>query len=282
MVTKIFPNTDKDKEEDAGEEKPKPAKKYIKPPRRFNRRAGDRSNTTSSTWLLTFTDIIALMLTFFVLLFSMSNPDKEQWEKLSQVAQNNFNKFQGRPLNRGSEDAINIEKVNFSRALDLNYLQAIIANMIEKDDLLNKVFMTQSDNSLIISLPQNLLFDTGQANVNEIGNKALFTLAGTLSRIKNRVEVVGNTDPRPVTGKEYPSNWELSLARATNVAAVLENVGYNRAMTVRGHASARFEDLPKSISMRERLDLSRRVDIIVMEDDGKRLQLFDMGFPTLR
>jgi len=94
--------------------------------------------------------------------------------------------------------------------------------------------------------------------------------------------VVGHTDPRPVRGGAFASNWELSLARAANVAAVLENVGYKRAITVRGHASARYYDLPETMSNQERLDLSRRVDVVVMEDDGKRLQLFDLGLPRIQ
>lgn len=274
MVDKIFPKTEK--EEDKEEGQPQPVQ-Y----RRRNRRSGDNDGGTASTWLISFTDVMALMLTFFVLLFAMSSPDKAQWEKLAQTAQENFNRFQGRPLNRGAQDAINIDKVNFSRALDLNYLQAIVVNIIEQDDSLSRVSMMLNGDNLIISLPQDLLFDAGQAQVKEQGNKALFSLAGTLSRIKNRIEVVGHTDPRPVSGGKFPSNWELSLARAANVAAVLENVGYGRAITIRGHASARYYDLPVTLPNSERLDLSRRVDIVVMEDDGKRLQLFDLGLPNI-
>lgn len=276
-MTKIFPKTDKDVDKE-DEVKVQPAT----PRRRFNRRRGDRGRGTASTWLLSFTDVMALMLMFFVLLFSMSNPDPAEWEKLAYTAKENFNRFQGRPLNRGAQDAINIERVNFSRALDLNYLKAIIANMIEQEPNLSKITMMLDGGGLIISLPQDLLFDSEQASVKEQGNRALFTLAGTLSRIKNRIEVVGHTDPRPISSAEFPSNWELSLTRAANVAAVLENVGYSRPITVRGHAAARYYDLPPTLSNSEKFDLSRRVDIVVMEDDGKGLQLFDLGLPTLR
>ena len=250
--------------------------------RYHNRRAGDRGG--NSLWLVSFTDVMALMLTFFVLLFSMSNPKQEQWEEFTQEVQENFNKFQGRPLNRGEEDSINIKKTNFSKALNLTYLQTIIENMMEEEPSLRRIKMISADNSLIISLPQNLLFDEGQAEVQEKGTRALYILAGTLSRIKNRIEVVGHTDPRPVRsdGGAFESNWGLSLARAASVAAVLENVGYKRSITVRGHASARYYDLPKIMSEQERLDLSRRVDVVIMEDDGKRLRLFDIGLPMIK
>ena len=105
----------------------------IAPRRRFNRRAGDNDGGTASTWLISFTDVMALMLTFFVLLFSMASPDEGKWDKLTQTAQESFNRFYGKPLHRGSEDAVNIDKINFSRALNLNYLKSIICLLYTSD-----------------------------------------------------------------------------------------------------------------------------------------------------
>lgn len=248
-------------------------------PRRFNRRMGDGNSGSTSMWLISFTDVMALMLTFFVLLFAMSNPKQEDWEEFTKNIQENFNKFEGKQEHRGAEDAVNIAKINFSQALDLRYLKALINNLIEKEASLNIVRVLDNGNSLIVSLPNDILFNPGQANLKQQANQALFTLAGTLRRIKNRIEVVGHTDPRPISGGQFESNWELSLTRAANVAAVLENVGYERPITVRGYASARFEDIPEAVPMAERLDLSRRVDVVIMEDDGRRMKLFDIGLP---
>ncbi len=251
-------------------------------PRRFNRRMGDHEGGGgASTWLISFTDVMALMLTFFVLLFAMSNPKQEEWEDFTRQIQENFNRFEGAIENRGAEDAINIEKINFSQALNLNYLRVLIENLIKEQPALRGALLIDHNDSLIISLPQNILFEAGQADVKSDANKALYTMATTLRRIQNRVEVVGHTDPRPISGGSYTSNWQLSLKRATNVAAVLNNVGYDRPITVRGQASGRFDDIPQAIPESERLDLSRRVDIVVMEDDGRRKRLFDIGLPEL-
>lgn len=244
--------------------------------RRYGRRMGDNQDG-NSIWLVSFADVMALMLTFFVLLFAMSNPKEKDWEEFTDTVQENFNKFYGRPLNRGTQDAINIEKINFSKALNLNYLRVIIEDLIEKEPSLKVVKLINQRGSLIISLPQNMLFETGQANIKPEASKALFTIAGSLARIKNRVEIVGHTDPRPITSGRFESNWHLSLARAVNVAAVLENVGYERPVVVRGQAAGRYADIPANLGEVERLDLSRRVDIVIMEDDGKRLKLFDIN-----
>lgn len=250
-------------------------------PRRFNRRMGDNEGSSSSMWLISFTDVMALMLTFFVLLFAMSNPKQEEWDDFTKQIQDNFNRFQGAEENRGAEDAINIEKINFSQALNLNYLRVLMENLIEKEPALRNARLINNHDSLIISLPQNILFESGQADVKSEANKALYTMAATLGRIKNRIEIVGHTDPRPTSGDAFKSNWQLSLKRAVNVSAVLNNVGYDRPITVRGQASGRFDDIPKIVPESERLDLSRRVDIVVMEDDGKSGKLFDIGLPDL-
>lgn len=250
-------------------------------PRRFSRRI-DNDQTTSSTWLISFTDVMALMLTFFVLLFAMSNPKQEDWEQLTKKIQENFNRFYGQQENRGTQDAINIQKINFSRALDLRYLKALFNDAwVETEPSLKAVSLIENGDSLIISLPQNLLFETGKAEIKPQASKALFTIATSLRRIKNRIEVVGHTDPTPTRGGYgFASNWELSLARAASVAGVLENVGYDRPILIRGQAAGRYAELPADISEAQRRDLSRRVDIVIMEDDGKQeTKLFDIGLP---
>lgn len=247
--------------------------------RRYRRRMGDAQQKGSAAWLVSFTDVMALMLTFFVLLFAMSNPKEEDWEDLTDAVQNNFNKYYGQVFNRGHQDTINIEKVNFSQALDLNYLRALIISLVEREPSLSVVKLINQPGNLIISLPENLLFDPGQAKIKDEASRALFTLANILSRIQNRVEVVGHTDPRPISTQDFPSNWELSMSRAAQVAAVLENVGYSQSVIVRGQASGRYQDLEGALPEDKRLNLSRRVDILIMEDDGKRVKLFDIGLP---
>lgn len=247
--------------------------------RRSVRRIGD-SGEGPSIWLISFTDVMALMLTFFVLLFAMSNPKEEDWEDFTSTLQNNFNRYYGQALNNGFQDTINIEKIDFNEALDLNYLRALITELIAKENSLKTVTLVSRPDHLIISLPEDMLFESAQAGVRPEAQKALFTLAGTLSRIQNRIEIVGHTDPRPVTGGDYPSNWELSLARAVNIAAALENVGYGNDIIVRGRAAGRYEDLPAIMNIQDRYDLARRVDIVIRQDDGRqRKKLFDISMP---
>lgn len=247
--------------------------------RRYGRRKGDTQNGETRIWMVTFTDIMGLMLTFFVMLYAMSYPREDQWEHLTETIQSNFNKYYGQAQNRGFQESVSIDKIDYSRALDLHYLRALIGALIAKENNLGAVALINQRGSLILSLPQELLFNPGQATVKEEGGRSLYAIAEMLSRIKNRVEIVGHADPRPVSSAEFPTNWDLSLARAAHVAAVLQDVGYSRPVIIRGQAAGRYDDLPKGLSEDVKLGVSRRVDIVIMEDDGKRVKLFNIGAP---
>lgn len=230
-------------------------------------------------WLITFTDIMALMLTFFVLLYSMSVPEVEKWEDLSFSINKGFSKFYSPKQFAGGQDAISIDKIDRNEALNLNYLDDLIKEKIKENKLLNEVTLISAKDRLIISMPQDLLFDAGQDEVKVEGKKALFALGGLLARIRNRIEVVGHTDPTPITAQnpKFTSNWELSLSRAAQVSNILMQVGYRRDMIVRGMSSARYDELPATLPEQQRLDLSRRVDLVVMQDDGRTRSLLSIG-----
>ncbi|MDH5722227.1 MAG: OmpA family protein [Alphaproteobacteria bacterium] len=220
-------------------------------------------------WLITFTDVMALMLTFFVLLYAMSVPEEDKWSEISTALSNEFNKKERMPYNPGTQDVIQIDKVDTSKALNLNYLNTLVSDIVKKENV-DGVTITNHGKRMIISLPSALLFNSGSVEVKLEGKKALFSIAGVLDRIKNRIEIIGHTDPGAINGNAsgYSTNWELSLARAMSVATSLYEVGYSKDVVVRGLSSGLYNELPDSISQEERYALSRRVDIIVMQDSG--------------
>jgi len=246
--------------------------------RRFHRRADDihEPEASSQIWLISFTDVMALMLTFFVLLFSMTEPQKQDWSEISSAVRTEFNRFYGSVANRGTQETINVNRIDFDEALNINYLAALIQVVVTESKFLEDVILTPRAGRLVISLPRELLFEPGDAMVKEEGARALYALGGSLSRITNKVEIVGHADPRPISQGEggYDSNWELSAQRGLTVAGILESVGYQNDIVVRGHSSGRYQDLDGVVDEQQRLDLSRRVDIIVLDHDGSKQKVF--------
>lgn len=229
-------------------------------------------------WLITFTDVMALMLTFFVLLYSMSSPTEESWEEMSKGLSQKLNAFNAADYRAGTQDVISLDKINTSRALNVGYVKVVLGRLLARKEL-EDVMLIENEKRLVLSLPSDLLFQSGQVEVGNEGRQALFELGGVLTRVRNRIEIVGHSDPRPMTNPErsvYKTNWQLSLARASEVARVLKDVGYDRDITVRGLSSARYDELPEQIPQDEKYALSRRVDIVIMNDGGYRLNAFDM------
>ena len=240
-------------------------------------RMGEDDASAVPLWLITFTDVMALMLTFFVLLYSMSTPQEDKWEDIVDSLSYNEDIYDSAARDAGTQDYISLDKIEKSSALEPGYLKVLIENMLLERKI-SGIIMIENQDRLVISLPSQLLFDSGVADMNDAGRKLIFELGGVLSRVKNRIEVIGHADPIPIRSQvgQFDSNWELSLARAASVSNALRDVGYQRPMTVRGLSSARFDELPDDISIQDRYLLARRVDIVVMDDSGYRQNAFDM------
>ena len=176
-------------------------------------------------------------------------------------------RFNVEQFEAGAQDTIAIEKLELKRALPLDYLRFVISEVAEQNEALSEMVLFLEKDRLIISLPQNLLFESGQAEVNSDGRQALFVIGGKLTHIRNRIEVVGHADPSPISAnnERFSSNRELSLARALSVGAILNKVGYDRTIITRGMGVARYDELSEQIPEEERLNLSRRVDIVILK-----------------
>ena len=244
------------------------------------KKSSEEEEGGSALWLITFTDAMALMLTFFVMLYAMSVPAEDDWEDIRDSTKRYFGKYESPDWYQGPQDTIDIAKLDFTRALNLNYLSSIIADLRARDESLKNILLYPQQNHLVISLPQDLLFKSGQAEVSDEGKTALFLIGGSLSKIRNRIEVIGHTDPRPITNSEnsqIDTNWDLSLLRAMAVSDILQNVGYTRKIITRGLASSRFDELPTEWEEETRLNIARRVDILVMQDDGSTRQYMEFA-----
>ena len=238
-------------------------------------RTGRRMNDVSPDepnmiWLITFTDVMGLMLTFFVLMFAMSTPEQKSFAEMTSALQSEFNRFYGKMLSAGPEDSIHISRIDYDRALDIRYLEALMRSTIAGSEVLLPVEIMPQKDHLVLSLPEGMLFDPGQAAVKPGATALFFALGGAFPEIKNRGAWGGNGAPHPAPAAgEDVSDWELSLSRAVAVAAVLDKVGYNEAVVVRGAGRGRYGEM-EGIDEKHRLDLSRRVDIDIMNHDGRR------------
>jgi|SaaInlStandDraft_6_1057023.scaffolds.fasta_scaffold14746_2 chemotaxis protein MotB len=218
-------------------------------------------------WMLTFTDLVSLMLTFFVLLFSMSNIKVDRWNDVIDALSQSLNPSSTKAQSSATA-SFNIATLFRKRAINLDYLTSVLDEAVAKDDLLASSQLMRLEDRLVIALPGDLLFQPGKAVLAENARKALFNLGGVLRNIGNQIGINGHTDPAPPTGSDYTSNWELSMGRATAVANALMRAGYTEDIVAFGYADSRFKELP-DMPAAERRTLGRRVDIVVFPTVGE-------------
>jgi chemotaxis protein MotB len=216
----------------------------------------------SKAWLVTFTDMVSLVLTFFVLLFSMSSVKVDKWEKIIDTLSQSLNparvEVRARPTARH-----NIASVFLKRAINLDYLTSVLEETVGADAALAETNIVRMEDFMIVMFPGDLLFAPGRAILSDKGRQALFSLGGVLRNVDNEVMVNGHSDPaRPASG-EYNTGWDLSLSRAVVVANALRQAGYTQEIVASGYADARHAELP-NLPEAVRRTLGRRVDILIM------------------
>jgi chemotaxis protein MotB len=225
-----------------------------------------RPEPASGTWFVTFTDVVCLLLTFFVMLYAMSSVAGARWDAVTAALSQQAAATDA-PVTNAPTAQYNIATVFRKRAINLDYLQAVLRDVMARDERLKTAHLNLLDDRLVISLPGDLLFAPSSAVVEARAEKALFALGGVLGNLTNPVAVVGHSDPSAPSGSAYTSNWELTVGRAAAVANVLKRSGYTREVTALGAAESRFGDLD-DVAPERRAALARRVDVVVLAGGG--------------
>ncbi|WP_020401001.1 OmpA/MotB family protein [Kordiimonas gwangyangensis] len=224
-----------------------------------------RKDDTSAPWILTFADLLSLVLTFFVLVFSMNTVQYESWKAVVHTMNEEFNPK--RPmveiLPHDTPPSLMTRSIP---GLNLTYLEALLDRQLKQVPLFQEAVVHRVEDTVVISLPASLLFEPKLAVLAPDANRALRALAGALVQVRNKVQVAGYTNGAPVKTGLFRSNWELSLTRARVVAGTLSNAGYQQPMTVLGYADTRLRSLEHFNNVKSRYEWAERIDIVLINE----------------
>ncbi|HDR7315478.1 TPA: OmpA family protein, partial [Bacillus cytotoxicus] len=175
-----------------------------------------RPQKGSPRWMTTFTDLTMLLLTFFVLLVATSKQDtaklSKMLEKFSDAGQVDAQVMENTIPDISHEK--NNEKVSSKKRMDDLYKK--LKGYVTENGI-QEVQVYREDTGVSIVIVDNLIFDTGDANVKPEAKEIISRLAGFFQSVPNPIVVEGHTDSRPIHNEKFPSNWELSSARAANM-----------------------------------------------------------------
>jgi chemotaxis protein MotB len=220
-------------------------------------------------WVISYADLVTLLFGFFILLFASADQNRDKFFQLATGLSTAFNV----PINEGLltdspffEGGSGILPQFNSREMtienDLAFIRAQVRERSIEAGVLGQILVTQDEDGIVIRLADNLLFPSASADIRTEALPLLDIVAATVAGIDNALRIEGHTDSIPVATERYPTNWELSSARATAVLRRLEDAGIDAA---RMHASGWGEHQPVAANTTpEGRALNRRADIVVL------------------
>lgn len=183
-----------------------------------------REETDTEDWLMTFADTVTLLMAFFVILFTLSEPVPEKFKRLSeQLTLEGFSKVDNET-----------ESKELKQELQL---------MLEDSGFDQFATVKDTPHFVELELGSTSFFEPGSARFSKKGLPVLERMAENLKRFEKsntRIEIEGHTDDTPIATAQFPSNWELSAARASNLTRFLIAKGMPAGkLSIRAYAETR-------------------------------------------
>ncbi len=233
-------------------------------------------------WLVSYADFITLLFAFFVVMYSISSVNDGKYRVLSDTLIAAFNTPPKSvvPLNIGEtststqiskQDEISLIKLKPINSTHAKTLDDINNELTENLKLLiedQSVNITQYDDWISVEMDASIIYTSGSSNLEIDAIPILQNLARILAPLSNKIEVEGHTDNIPIHNVFYPTNWELSAARAARVVNLFANSGVNpKRLTAIGFAEFRPLTSNNTKSGRNK---NRRVNVVIRANEDNQ------------
>lgn len=217
-------------------------------------------------WIVSYADMVTLLFALFVVLYATSdaNPEKLQVVRNSIDDAFSVGVLQGsngtNPVFGGGGIAPNLSETKSKTFVGIgNTLNDFAA----ANGLEGKITIRSDAGTITISLADNLLFDSGSADLKPGARDVLLQVAGALKGLPNGLRVEGHTDNVPVNSQDFATNWELSAARASRVLRFLSEQGGLNANKLEAAFFAETRPVAANDTAEGRAQ-NRRADIVIL------------------
>lgn len=256
----------------------------------------DPEKDNGERWLLTYSDLITLLMVFFVVLYSMSQIDANKFKAVADslskalgggtpakmdIATNPsgpslFEK--GNPQSKATQPGTTNNKDNTANTnsaangsqgntdtenMTIEGIKSKLDKFAADNGIQAKLVSSIEERGLVISIQDTLLFESGSADVTPRAREILDKVITVLAPTPNYIKIEGHTDNLPINTARFPSNWELSVLRATNVLQIMagpNKISYDR-LSATGYGEYRPVASNDSEAGRAQ---NRRVDLVIL------------------
>ena len=249
------------------------------------RKSISHESENTDRWMVSYADFVTLLFAFFVVMYAMSSVNEGKYRVLTDTMTDAFKvpPKSPEPIQLGKESkTINTSKPSLERIQPLRILpkpqrtyereMKQIAETVRESvqPLIDKGLIKVKQNKLWVEIEMNskILFSSADSELEEDAFPALKALANVLNKLPNSIDVEGHTDNVPINNELFPSNWELSAARAASVVHLFSSYGVNpKRLSSIGYAE--FRPVASNATVEGRVQ-NRRVKIVILADKNAR------------
>jgi len=227
------------------------------------------SEEPTDRWLVSYADFITLLFAFFVVMYSISSVNVGKYRVLSDSVSTAFSAQANSPFGVGAELGVSAQRAPIAVGLlgqtgwvSMRETAAELDTRLQKWVKKGMIAVKGNEKWLEIEIKSSLLFNSGNAVLSVAAAEVLSELTSVIKATSNPLYVSGYTDNVPISSNRYPTNWELSTARAASVVRLFAQSGINPArMGAIGYGEYRPVAANDSPENRQR---NRRVVIRIM------------------
>lgn len=232
------------------------------------------------SWLIPYADILTLLLALFIVLFASSEVDKAKFQSIMDAFKSELTgtkieseqsgltiKEQGEKEKAAQEETVqDTQPSQSAEDIELDNLKKQLEAYVVANGLEAMVSLQETRRGVEIALKDVLLFDSGKAILKESSYPTLDAFVNLFNTLPNPISIEGHTDDVPIGNAAYPSNWELSSARAVSVLHYFSSKNIpNERMQFTGFGE--FQPIYPNDSAEHRQE-NRRVNIVVLRENN--------------
>lgn len=229
-------------------------------------------------WLVSYADFITLLFAFFVVMYSVSSVNEGKYRTVSDSIKAALNPIATPPASAlafsigHQRPTLMTQNLPGNKELAISKMRELVKGIKQNSQFDFLQMHEKVNGDIVITIPDQVLFNSGEAAIKPEALPFLEGLSLAMIELNRHVRVEGHTDNVPIRTSTFPSNWELSAARAVIVVRVLSEL-YNVPadhLAALGYGDSR--PVAENLT-REQRAKNRRVEIIILEHAPVRAEL---------
>jgi chemotaxis protein MotB len=237
----------------------------------MKRRKHNEEHENAERWLLTYADLITLLLAFFIMMYVFSKKDAQKYDEVASHLKTIFSGGTGL-AGKGSVTAaspIDMPSKGASSGEIKRQLESELMDSNRNKPGGENISVLSDERGVVIRVLDKAFFDEGKAELKDGAKGALDKIVPIIKSVDNHVRIEGHTDNVPIKTNEFKSNWELSVRRATEVVRYFVEKRGLPPERISATGYAEYRPIVQNNSPKNK-SLNRRIEIIVVKSNEKQ------------